>query len=302
MWDATGDDRFRQRIVACADGLLAGAREQGDLTLWQVPADFDSRLAGAAHLGYAHGVAGIGNFLLAASRATGRGAYLDAALAAGRTLTRTVRADNGAAWWAQGPADPPGVRLAHWCSGASGVGTFLVRLWYATGDPLLRDLSEQAATAVRRARWHCGTTACHGLAGNAEFLLDLAELAEPGADETYRAYAEECAELVAARSALIDGRLVPCDETAVGVSASYGTGLAGVTGFLLRLRHGGPRLWVDPVDAATRLGGQEPISAPERAREGARGEAAGGEAPAPEPAVSVGDTAAQGSTEGGHAA
>ncbi|MDI2128585.1 class IV lanthionine synthetase LanL [Yinghuangia seranimata] len=257
LWDATGDDRFRQRVVACADGLLSAAREHGDLVLWQVPKDFDSRLAGAAHLGYAHGVAGIGAFLLAAGKATGRGAYLDAALAAGRTLSRTVRADDGAAWWAQGPTDPPGVRLAHWCSGASGAGTFLIRLWHTTGDPHLRDLAEQAATAVRRARWHCGTTACHGLAGNGEFLLDLADLDDPGADATFRGHAEECAELIAARSALVDGRLVPCDETTVGVSASYGTGLAGVLAFLLRLRHGGPRLWIDP-DGAAAVSADEP--------------------------------------------
>ncbi|HSA52450.1 MAG TPA: lanthionine synthetase LanC family protein [Yinghuangia sp.] len=269
LWHATGDDRFRQRIVGCADGLLAAAREHGDLMLWQVPKDFDSRLAGAAHLGYAHGVAGIGAFLLAAGRTTGRGAYLEAALAAGRTLARTVRMDEGtgpedkAAWWSQGPTDPPGVRLAHWCSGSSGVGTFLVRLWEATGDPLLRDLAEQAATAVRRARWHSGTTACHGLAGNGEFLLDLADLAGPDGDR-HREHAHECAELIAARCALLDGRLVPCDETAIGVSASYGTGLAGVAGFLLRLRHGGPRLWVDPVDAAARPGAQ-PGGAPTRA-------------------------------------
>ncbi|UGQ13991.1 class IV lanthionine synthetase LanL [Yinghuangia sp. ASG 101] len=261
LGEATGDDRFRQRVVACADGLLAAAREHGDLTLWPVPKDFDSRLAGAAHLGYAHGVAGIGAFLLAAGRATGRGAYLRAALAAGRTLARTVRADDRdtarpgdgadrtAAWWAQGPADPPGVRLAHWCSGSSGVGTFLIRLWDATGDPLLRDLAEQAGTAVRRARWHSGTTACHGLAGNGEFLLDLAEFLGTEA-KTYRDHARECAELIAVRGALLGGRMVPCDETAIGVSASYGTGLAGAAGFLLRLRHGGPRLWTDPVGAA----------------------------------------------------
>ncbi|GAA4946980.1 hypothetical protein GCM10023205_03570 [Yinghuangia aomiensis] len=289
FWNATHDDRFRQRVVASADGLLAAAREHGDLMLWQVPRDFDSALAGAAHLGYAHGVAGVGAFLLAAGRATGRGAYLDAALAAGRTLARTVRTDNGAAWWAQGPADPPGVRLAHWCSGASGVGTFLIRLWHCTGDPYLRDLAEQAAVAVRRARWHSGTTACHGLAGNGEFLLDIADLVEPGADDLYRAQAEECAELLGARSARISGRLIPCDESTVGVSASYGTGLAGVVGFLLRLRHGGPRLWVDPVDAASPASADEPLPP-------------GDDHPTDD---AVDDTAPRpmsGTTEGGHAA
>ncbi|WP_406281759.1 class IV lanthionine synthetase LanL [Embleya sp. NBC_00896] len=246
MWRATGDERFRQRTVACADALLGAARQAGDLTLWPVPRDFDSRLAGVAHLGFAHGVAGVGTFLLDAALATGREGYLDGARAAARTLTRTVRGRGDEAWWPQGPGDPADVRLAYWCSGSAGVGTFLVRLWRADGDPQHRDLAERAGAAVRRARWHSGTTACHGLAGNGEFLLDLAELL---GDATYRAHAGELADQLRARTALIDGLRVPADETAIGTSASYGTGTAGVIGFLLRLGHGGTRLWLDGEDA-----------------------------------------------------
>ncbi|MET7303053.1 lanthionine synthetase LanC family protein, partial [Embleya sp. NPDC005575] len=165
---------------------------------------------------------------------------------AARTLTRTVRADGDTAWWPQGPGDPAGVRLAHWCSGSAGVGTFLIRLWQADGDPQLRELAERAGAAVHRARWHSGTTACHGLAGNGEFLLDLAEALD---DSTHRAHAADLAEQLRARTALIDGLRVPADESAIGVSASYGTGTAGVLGFLLRLGHGGPRLWLDGEDA-----------------------------------------------------
>ncbi|MFI6983328.1 lanthionine synthetase LanC family protein [Embleya sp. NPDC050154] len=246
MWQATGDERFRQRVVACADALLGAARQAGDLTLWPVPKDFDSRLAGAAHLGFAHGVAGVGTFLLEAALATGRESCLDGARAAARTLTRTVRADGDTAWWPQGPGDPAGVRLAHWCSGSAGVGTFLVRLWRADGDPQHRDLAERAGAAVHRARWHSGTAACHGLAGNGEFLLDLAELLD---DESHRTRAADLADQLRARTALIEGLRVPADETAIGVSASYGTGTAGVLGFLLRLGHGGGRLWLHGEDA-----------------------------------------------------
>ncbi|MFF7242740.1 class IV lanthionine synthetase LanL [Embleya sp. NPDC008237] len=246
MWRATGDERFRQRTLACADALLGAARQAGDLTLWPVPKDFDSRLAGAAHLGFAHGVAGVGTFLLDAALATGREGFLDGARAAARTLTRTVRTDGDTAWWPQGPGDPAGVRLAHWCSGSAGVGTFLIRMWQADGDPQHRALAERAGAAVHRARWHSGTTACHGLAGNGEFLLDLAEALD---DSTHRAHAVDLARQLRARTALVDGLRVPADESAIGVSASYGTGTAGVLGFLLRLGHGGARLWLDGEDA-----------------------------------------------------
>ncbi|MFE5327739.1 lanthionine synthetase LanC family protein [Embleya sp. NPDC056575] len=246
MWRATGDERFRQRVVACADTLLGAARQAGDLTLWPVPRDFDSRLAGAAHLGFAHGVAGVGTFLLEAALTTGREGYLDGARAAAHTLTRTARVDGDGAWWPQGPGDPAGVRLAYWCSGSAGVGTFLIRLWRADHDPLHRDLAERAGAAAHRARWHSGTTACHGLAGNGEFLLDLAEaVGEP----IHRARAAEIADQLRVRTAIVDGLRVPADESATGVSASYGTGTAGVLGFLLRLRHGGARLWLDGEEA-----------------------------------------------------
>ncbi|GCD99930.1 class III lanthionine synthetase LanKC N-terminal domain-containing protein [Embleya hyalina] len=246
MWRATGDERFRRRVVACADTLLGAARQTGDLTLWPVPRDFDSRLAGAAHLGFAHGVAGVGAFLLEAALTTGREGYLDGARAAARTLARTVRVDGDTAWWPQGPGDPDGVRLAYWCSGSAGVGTFLIRLWRADHDPLHRDLAERAGAAVHRARWHSGTTACHGLAGNGEFLLDLAETL---GDPIHRARAAELADQLRVRTAIVDGLRVPADETATGVSASYGTGTAGVLGFLLRLGHGGARLWLDGEEA-----------------------------------------------------
>ncbi|MFE2866075.1 class IV lanthionine synthetase LanL [Embleya sp. NPDC059259] len=246
MWRATGDDRFRRRTLTCADALLGAARQAGDLTLWPVPKDFDSRLAGAAHLGFAHGVAGVGTFLLEAALTTGREDCLDGARAAARTLLRTVRVDGDAAWWPQGPGDPAGVRLAHWCSGSAGVGTFLIRMWQADGDPRHRESAERAGVAVHRARWHSGTTACHGLAGNGEFLLDLAQALD---DPIHRAHAVDLAGQLRARTALIDGLRVPADESAIGVSASYGTGTAGVLGFLLRLGHGGARLWLDGEDA-----------------------------------------------------
>ncbi|MFD5081640.1 class IV lanthionine synthetase LanL [Kitasatospora sp. NPDC058406] len=239
---------FLDRAARCGHGLLATARQAPYGTVWPVPEDFDSVLAGVTHLGFAHGVAGVGAFLLAAAEATGDGALLDGATAAGRTIAATARLDRAGsgetAWWPQSADDPEHVRLAHWCSGSSGAGTFLLRLWRATGDPDAHRLALAAGRAAAAARWHGGITACHGLAGDGEYLLDLAEAT---GDPEFLSSAHEVGALLAARPALRDGLLVLPDETGTGCAAAYGTGTAGALAFLLRLRYGGPRLWTDPA-------------------------------------------------------
>ncbi|MCC9311066.1 class IV lanthionine synthetase LanL [Kitasatospora sp. RB6PN24] len=247
-----------------ARGLLAAAVEEPYGTVWPVPQTFDSSLAGITHLGYGHGVAGVGAFLLAVHRATGDAAALAGAERAARTLAATARTaagtrydGEGAAWWPQSAADPASVRLAHWCNGSSGVGSFLLRYWQATGDGGAGDLARAAGQAVLDNRWHCGTSACHGLAGDGEYLLDLAGAT---GETRFADGAREFAELLSARAVLRDGLLELPDETGTGCAAGYGTGTAGPLAFLLRLLHGGPRLWVDPVGAAAPVSGQHPTA------------------------------------------
>ncbi|MFI5528331.1 class IV lanthionine synthetase LanL [Kitasatospora sp. NPDC051853] len=245
LYRATGDTSFLDRAAACATALLATAEREPYGTVWPVPKTFDSSLAGIVHLGYAHGVAGVGAFLLAAAEATGDGAALAGAIEAFGTLTVTARqGGHGSAWWPQSAGDPPHVKLAHWCHGSSGVGSFLVRYWRTTGDGTAHRLALAAGQAVLDARWHSGTSACHGLAGNGEYLLDLAEAT---GEERFRHGAEELAALITARAVRRDGLLVLPDETGLGSAPAYGTGTAGPLAFLHRLLHGGPRLWLDPL-------------------------------------------------------
>jgi len=243
LYRSTGSAEFLDRAAECARGLLAAAQREPYGTVWPVPRSFDSSLAGVTHLGYAHGVAGVGAFLLAAAEATGDDELLGAARQAAGTLAATVRRQGAAGWWPQSEGDPESVRLAHWCSGSSGVGSFLVRLWQATGDTDAYELALAAGQAVLDGRWHSGVCACHGLAGNGEYLLDLAEAT---GERRFRSGAEELARLIAARAALRDGRLILPDETGTGCTPAYGTGTSGALAFLLRLRHRGPRIWLDP--------------------------------------------------------
>ncbi|MGW4161146.1 class IV lanthionine synthetase LanL [Streptomyces sp. NPDC004788] len=248
LWHATGREEFRRRAAEAADALLAAAEYDGDRVYWPVPKDFDSALAGIRHLGFAHGVAGVGYTLLAAARATGERTYLDAAVDAGNTLVAEAERGPWGARWRTDRDDAPGSgMLYHWCSGASGVGTFLVRLWQDTQDPAHLLAAEQAAIAVRGMRWNSSTAACHGLAGNGEFLLDLAD----AVGGPYRDWAQELAASLYARHTVRDGRLLVADESGRDVTADWNVGLSGVVGFLLRLRHGGPRPWMADGPAAT---------------------------------------------------
>ncbi|MFJ7154096.1 class IV lanthionine synthetase LanL [Streptomyces sp. NPDC101118] len=239
FWEATGDERFLARAREAADAVAGAAVERDGGVRWTVPAGFDSALAGVSHYGFAHGVAGCGTFLLAAGRSTGEERYLRLAGAAARTLAGAARLEGGAAYW---PADDTrAAHRTHWCSGSSGIGTFLLRAGVANGDGALLSLARRAAEASYRTRRHASPAQCHGLAGDGDFLLDLADAT---GEESHRERARELAAFVRVRHALRDGRAVAPDETGAAVVADYGTGLSGVLAFLLRLRHGGRRLWL----------------------------------------------------------
>jgi serine/threonine protein kinase len=264
LWRLSGRDDFLERARHCADGLVQAASFSENGAYWQVPGGFDSVLAGACHLGFAHGVAGIGAFLLASAQASGEPRYLEMANAAGQTLASAVdiHERTGSATWRTDLHKPPTAEdlLFHWCSGASGIGSFLLRLAAAQPTPAASqrywELIRAAALSVHEARWISSTATCHGLAGNGQFLLDAyaaAERSMPTHAGQYRQWAEDLAQLIVARHGCLQGRMVIPDDSEIGVTAAYGTGLAGVLDFLLRLQHGGRRSWmVEPGDGVLR--------------------------------------------------
>ncbi|MFE4579510.1 lanthionine synthetase LanC family protein [Streptomyces chartreusis] len=99
----------------------------------------------------------------------------------------------------------PPERMTHWCSGSSGIGTFLLRLWAATGDPDYRSLAHAAAASVRAHRWFAPPAACCGLAGDGSFLLDLAEIT---GENRYHICAQELAAWIFAQNVHRDGRIL----------------------------------------------------------------------------------------------
>jgi len=253
LWRAAGSPELLDRARVCADEVLAAMRVDGDRVSWT--ATGESMLTGEVHWGFAHGVAGIGCFWLDAAAVTGDERYADVARRCAETLAAVVDRDGAAAFWAGGEPDENAdtVRLTGLCNGSSGVGTFLLRYFATTGSATARELAEAAAVAVRSANWTAHPVWCHGLASDGDFLLDCADvLGEP----RYRDWAEETAEVIAARAVVRGGRRVTPDEGG-NVVASFGNGYAGALSFLLRLRHGGERLFIgSPATSAPVLTAQ----------------------------------------------
>jgi hypothetical protein len=229
--EQTGRTDLLARALACADEILSVAELRDRGISWTVPPSFDSRLAGYSSYGFAHGTAGIGAFLLAAGHAGGRNDLLGAAERCGEALLSSAIYEENAAFW---PATPTSsTLLTHWCNGSSGVGTFLCRLYARTEQPQYLAASIAAARAVMRSRRNAGTAYCHGLAGNGDFLIDLA-LAT--GDDRFFTWAQDMAGLLWAKRVYRNGLAVLPDESGAAITGGYGAGLAGHLSFLVRLR------------------------------------------------------------------
>jgi serine/threonine protein kinase len=247
LWQVSGAEDLRQRAVAYADNVLTSVRRSGEDWLWP-RANADSRLSDANVYGFAHGVAGAGAFLLAATEAVSSHErndnrdqrFLQAAIGAGDTLIRAARIDSGAARWPVAVGSDDFAKV-HWCGGSAGIGSFLIRLWVVTGDDRFANLAEQAAGAVHHNPWQVTVGACCGLAGGGHFLLDMAEFT---GEERFRGRAEELASVIYAQRSVHEGLELVCEPNA---GFDYGNGFAGVLSFLLRLRHGGPAPWMPRV-------------------------------------------------------
>ncbi|GAA2985400.1 class III lanthionine synthetase LanKC [Streptomyces drozdowiczii] len=238
LWHRTGDPRLAERAVDAADRLASAARRDPSAVSWPVPAEALSGEAGKRYLGFAHGSAGIGCFLLCSAVASGREDHLRLAVEVGEHLLHSaVRVGETAQWPAQADDEPT---APYWCHGAAGIGTFLVRLWQVTGDGRFLDQAHRGALAVTERASRAPLSQCHGLAGNGDFLLDMS--AATG-DATYRAMAHDMARLARTEGARRHRHVVFPNEYG-DVSTSWSDGSAGILAFLLRLRHTDPRHWL----------------------------------------------------------
>lgn len=241
LWQLTGEPRLRAAVAGVSDELLHRAAHDQAGVSWSTPRDVPSSFAGQRFHGFAHGTAGVGTFLLCAAGVTGSERAMAVAVEAARSLIGAAVRQHGCAWWGSSPDRVVGL-LPHWCNGSSGVLTFLARVAVAAPDLDMGNLLEESARAVVAGRWSCGTAYCHGLAGNADALLDLG--ARNGG--AWKDWASDLARVMWERRTVDERGAVLGDEPG-GRTPDFGVGYGGGLSTLLRLRSGGPRLWLPEV-------------------------------------------------------
>jgi hypothetical protein len=231
IWNESEDaGALPPAVISAGDALLASAEDAGEGGLrWRSPPD-PGESTGALHVGYAHGTAGIADVLLDLAEASGERRFTEAAAAGGRWVSAqslpALRDGSGVAWPEQmaGEATPP-----LWCRGATGIGRFLLHLSEAGVLEGAGTGAERAATTVARGGRFLGPTSCHGLAGSAEFLLDVH--AATGDDE----WLGEADRLAGLLQGFRDEEGVWRSDSGEPLPFDLLTGIAGVAVCLLRL-------------------------------------------------------------------
>jgi lantibiotic modifying enzyme len=234
-----GRSDLTETAHAFATALASQAEKSGDGVSWNtMPGQSSHNL-----LGYAHGAAGIGCALFEIGSLADDAGLIGTA----REAFRYERAhfheahSNWPDYRLMEPGSPPPAEpsfMMAWCHGAPGIGLSRLRAWeLKPGDePLGRDLERSLQATVNSfatplVPGQSNFCLCHGAAGNAELLIESAEvLGRPEYQE-------------AARTVGLNGINVfheqglpwPCGVMGGGETPNLMLGLAGIGYFYLRL-------------------------------------------------------------------
>ncbi|MDX8030572.1 lanthionine synthetase LanC family protein [Lentzea sp. BCCO 10_0856] len=218
---ATGEGK--NEVKAIIGKILSGVSTQDGQPAW--PNN------GSSFHGFAHGSAGVAYFLLHAGLAVDDPVAIDLAIATGRALLNAaVPAAQGLSW----PHKPGQDTVwSHWCNGAAGVGILMHTLAQHTNDDEFHNAAAKAGRAITTARPFGSVCRCHGLAGDGDFLLDLA--ADPKYGEEFHDGAVHIGRKLDALR-FRDGFAVKWAPEGIGAPRpDYMRGYTGVHAFRLRL-------------------------------------------------------------------
>jgi type 2 lantibiotic biosynthesis protein LanM len=243
LFRATGQAVLLDTAVRLADALVESAVHDRAGCSWPSPGAGTIRNL----TGFSHGTAGTAYALGEIFTATGDDRYRKTALLALDYERHWFSAKEGN--WPDFRKDPFGDRRTRnrpfsfatfWCHGAPGIAISRLRAYECLGEETCREEASIALSTTRKAvrsALHTGTwnySLCHGLAGNAEALLEATRVTDPESDENAglcRAVAGQGIE-----RHVSSANAWPCG-THTGETPGLMLGLAGIGLFYLRLEN-----------------------------------------------------------------
>jgi lantibiotic modifying enzyme len=234
--DALDRPSLADHAALLGDALIERARKSDRGWSWPSPTTpREHDLAGLSH-----GAAGVGFALLELWNATGEQRYRDGADEAFR-YERSWFDEESRNWpdLRESRGVAPALSYATlWCHGAPGIALSRLRAYELTGDATLQREAQVAVATTQREvdLWRvvgANYSLCHGLAGNAEILLDARAAFGPqlaASERVAHAAAWDGIERYAR-----PGAEWPCGA-GEGVTPSLFLGLAGIARFYLRLQ------------------------------------------------------------------
>jgi lantibiotic modifying enzyme len=170
VWRTTGEPRWLESAVGLGRWLAERKMAVEGGVAWYF---FAGGADKTVFWGAAHGLAGIAVFISELYEATRAEEWRELATACVGALEHAAVEDHGGLNWNRGPGMEP-VSRCQWCHGSPGVGLFMVKAARVLDQPRLLGLAERAGDAViGYGDCRKNPSLCHGLAGNAELLIDL---------------------------------------------------------------------------------------------------------------------------------
>lgn len=235
VFEQTGDNELLIKASEMGDLVIKNAKYQEDKIYWNAISTLKEGFKIHKPIGYSHGIAGIGYFLLSLYSLTKEEKFLKIVYEVIKTLDRTsIEIANGkAVTWAHSLDDINStIGWTHWCNGASGVGNFLLPASQIIKNNKIIKLSEKCADAVNLSSAFGSFCQCHGLAGNGDFLINAFRFTN---NQKYYETAVSNSQKLLALKYIQNNLWLWTIEDRQTFGIEYMTGYVGIYSFLLRL-------------------------------------------------------------------
>jgi serine/threonine protein kinase len=234
--EAAGEPSFADTATRCAHYLIERQEPDGS---WVTPAGVEG-MSGATLTGYAHGVAGIVDFLCEFGTRLQDRRALAAADRGGRWLIDVAEPGAAGLEWSYSDTNPE--RWKWWCHGSPGIALALLRLFSNGRGDRFGEAATQALLVHPEDVRNGNLTQCHGLSGLGEIYMDAATVLGPEWHRRADFLAKTLRALAIQRPRQ---QLVWLAEDPVVPTADLMVGSAGIAHFLIR--HARPNATAAPL-------------------------------------------------------